>query len=217
MTSFTKLFSPFKIGSLDIKNRMVMSPMETHLCDKEGYVTDEIIAYYKERTLGGVGYITVENTSVDPVGRVNDGMLCIHDDKFISGFKRLTDCIHATSGKIVLQLSHAGKEALPYFTGTKTVSASAIPSPLTKEMPAELSVEGIKATVNKFAESANRAVKAGFDGVEIHMAHGYLVNQFFSPESNVRTDDYGGDTARRSRFARKLSKVSETVYPKIIL
>src|SRR3989339_125581 len=133
MTSFTKLFSPFKIGSLDIKNRMVMSPMETHLCDKEGYVTDEIITYYKERTLGGVGYITVENTSVDPVGRVNDGMLCIHDDKFIPGFKKLTDGIHAVGGKIVLQLSHAGKEALPYFTGTKTVSASAIPSPLPKE------------------------------------------------------------------------------------
>lgn len=204
MTAFTKLFSPFKIGSLDIKNRMVMSPMETHLCDKEGFVTDEIIAYYKERALGGVGYITVENTSVDPVGRVNDGMLCIHDDKFIPGFKKLTDGIHAVGGKIVLQLSHAGKEALPYFTGTKTVSASAIPSPLTKEMPTELTAEGIKTTVNKFTESANRAVKAGFDGVEIHMAHGYLVNQFFSPESNARTDDYGGDTVRRSRFAREI-------------
>src|SRR3990170_461726 len=219
MTSFTKLFSPFKIGSLDIRNRMVMSPMETHLCDKEGYVTDEIIAYYKERALGGVGYITVENTAVDPVGRINDGMLCIHDDKFIPGFKKLTDCIHASGGKIVLQLSHAGKEALPYFTGTKTVSASAIPSPLTKEMPTELSVEEIRATVNKFAEGANRVIKAGFDGVEIHMAHGYLVNQFFSPESNVRTDDYGGDTARRSRFAREIvegiRKLAPQEYPVI--
>ncbi|HHT9136456.1 MAG TPA: oxidoreductase [Candidatus Wunengus sp. YC60] len=219
MTSFTKLFSPFRIGSLDIKNRMVMSPMETHLCDKEGFVTDELIAYYKERALGGVGYITVENTTVDPVGRVNDGMLCIHDDKFIPKFKKLTDSIHAVGGKIVLQLSHAGKEALPYFTGTKTVSASAIPSPLTKEMPTELTVEGIKAIVNKFTEGANRAVKAGFDGVEIHMAHGYLVNQFFSPESNTRTDDYGGDTARRSRFAREIveniRKVASKDYPVI--
>ena len=214
MTSFTKLFSPFKIGSLDIKNRMVMSPMETHLCDKEGFVTDEIIAYYKERALGGVGYITVENTSVDPVGRVNDGMLCIHDGKFIPGFKKLTDGIHAVGGKIALQLSHAGKEALPYFTGTKTVSASAIPSPLTKEMPAELTIEGIRATINKFVESASRAVKAGFDGVEIHMAHGYLVNQFFSPESNARTDDYGGDTIRRSRFAREIVEGIRKLVPK---
>jgi len=214
MTSFTKLFSPFKIGSLEIRNRMVMSPMETHLCDKEGFITDEIIAYYKERAVGGVGYITVENTAVDPVGRVNDGMLCIHDDKFIPGFKKLTDCIHASGGKIVLQLSHAGKEALPYFTGTKTVSASTVPSPLTKEMPTELSVEEIKAAVNKFVECTNRAVKAGFDGVEIHMAHGYLVNQFFSPESNVRTDDYGGDTARRSRFAREIVEGIRKLAPK---
>ena len=219
MTAFPKLFSSFKIGSLNIKNRMVMSPMETHLCDKEGFVTEEIIAYYKERALGGVGYITLENTSVDPAGRVNDGMLCIHDDKFIAGLKMLTDCIHVVGGKVVLQLSHAGKEALPYYTGLKTVSPSAIPSPLTKEMPKELTIEEIKSIVNKFTDGAERAVKAGFDGVEIHMAHGYLVNQFLSPESNIRTDDYGGDTIRRSRFAREIveniRKQSPKDYPVI--
>jgi 2,4-dienoyl-CoA reductase-like NADH-dependent reductase (Old Yellow Enzyme family)/NADPH-dependent 2,4-dienoyl-CoA reductase/sulfur reductase-like enzyme len=204
MTAFPKLFSPFKIGSLSMENRMVMSPMETHLCDKEGFVTEELIAYYKVRALGGVGYITLENTAVDPAGRVNDGMLCIYDDKFISGLKKLADSIHAVGGKVVIQLSHAGKESLPYFTGLKPVAPSAIPSPLTKEMPMELTVEAINAIINKFAEGADRAVKAGFDGVEIHMAHGYLVNQFLSPESNVRTDDYGGDTARRSRFAREI-------------
>lgn len=204
MTIFPKLFSPFKIGSLAIKNRMVMSPMETHLCDKEGFVTEEIIAYYKERILGGIGYITLENTSVEPAGRVNDGMLCIHDDKFILGLKRLTDSIHAIDGKIVIQLSHAGKEALPYFTNLEPVAPSAIPSPLTKQMPRELSAAEVRSMVNKFAEAADRAVKAGFDGVEIHMAHGYLVNQFLSPESNIRTDDYGGDTHRRSRFAKEI-------------
>ncbi|MDN3514033.1 MAG: FAD-dependent oxidoreductase [Candidatus Brocadia sp.] len=214
MTAFPKLFSPFKIGSLSIKNRMVMSPMETHLCDKEGFVTEEIIAYYKERALGGVGYITLENTAVNPAGRVNDGMLCIHDDKFLPGLQRLTDCIHAAGGKIVLQLSHAGKEALPYFTGLQPVAPSAIPSPLTKEMPKELSVEEIRDLIAKFAEGAGRAVKAGFDGVEIHMAHGYLVNQFLSPESNVRTDDYGGDTARRSRFAREIVESIRRMAPK---
>jgi 2,4-dienoyl-CoA reductase-like NADH-dependent reductase (Old Yellow Enzyme family)/thioredoxin reductase len=178
--------------------------METHLCDKDGFATEEIIAYYRERALGGVGYITIENTAVDPVGRVNDGMLCIHDDKYIPALKKLADVIHEVDGKIVLQLSHAGKEALPYFTGMATVAPSAIPSPLTKEMPREMTVEEIRATVNKFADGAERAAKAGFDGVEIHMAHGYLANQFFSPESNKRTDDYGGDTARRSRFGREI-------------
>lgn len=204
MNAFPKLFSPFQIGSLSAKNRMVMSPMETHLCDKDGFVTEEIVAYYKERALGGVGYITVENTAVDPAGRVNDGMLCIHDDKYIPGLKKLTDCIHAAGGKIVIQLSHAGKEALPYFTGLKPVAPSTIPSPLTKEMPRELTAEEIRDIINKFTQGAVRAIKAGFDGVEIHMAHGYLVNQFLSPESNTRTDDYGGNTARRSRFAREI-------------
>src|SRR5574337_934081 len=98
MTAFPKLFSPFKSGTLTIKNRMVMPPMETHLCNAEGFVTEEIIAYYKERTLGGVGYITVENTAVEPAGRVNAGMLCIYDDKFITGLKKLTDCIHDAGG-----------------------------------------------------------------------------------------------------------------------
>lgn len=204
MTEFPKLFSPFKIGSLSMKNRMVMSPMETHLCDKEGFVTEEIISYYKERALGGVGYITMENTAVDPSGRVNNGMLCIYEDKFIPGLKKLTDSIHAAGGKIVIQLSHAGKEALPYFTGLKPVAPSAIPSPLTKEMPKELTIEEIRDLITKFTEGAARAIEAGFDGIEIHMAHGYLVNQFLSPESNVRTDEYGGDTVRRSRFAREI-------------
>lgn len=181
-----------------------MSPMETHLCDKEGFVTEEIIAYYRERASGGVGYITVENTAVEPAGRVNDGMLCIYDDKFIPGLKKLTDSIHAAGGKVVLQLSHAGKEALPFFTGLEPVAPSPVPSPLTKHMPKELTADQIRATVNKFTEGADRAVKAGFDGIEIHMAHGYLVNQFLSPESNIRTDDYGGDTIRRSRFAREI-------------
>jgi 2,4-dienoyl-CoA reductase-like NADH-dependent reductase (Old Yellow Enzyme family)/thioredoxin reductase len=181
-----------------------MSPMETHLCDKEGFVTEEIIAYYRERALGGAGYITVENTAVEPVGKVNDGMLCIYDDKFIPGLKKLANCIHAADGKIVLQLSHAGREALPYFTGLEPVAPSPLASPLTKHLPKELTIDQIKSTVNKFTEGAGRAAKAGFDGVEIHMAHGYLVNQFLSPESNIRTDDYGGDTTRRSRFAREI-------------
>lgn len=204
MSAFPKLFSPFKLGSLSVKNRMVMSPMETHLCDTEGFVTEELIAYYKERAVGGVGYITLENTAIDPAGRVNNGMLCIHDDTYIPGLKKLTDCIHDAGGKIVIQLSHAGKEALPYFTGLQPVAPSAIPSPLTKEMPRELTAEEIRDIISKFIQGAVRAISAGFDGIEIHMAHGYLVNQFLSPESNARTDDYGGSTARRSRFAQEI-------------
>lgn len=88
MSAFPKLFSPFKLGSLSVKNRIVMSPMETHLCDTDGFVTEELIAYYKERAVGGVGYITLENTAIDPAGRVNNGMLCIHDNTYIPGLKK---------------------------------------------------------------------------------------------------------------------------------
>jgi len=204
MTAFPKLFCPFRIGNLETRNRMVMSPMETHLCDKDGFVTKELISYYKERALGGVGYITVENTAVDPVGRVNDGMLCIHDNTFVPGLKTLADAVHAVDGKIVLQLSHAGREALPYYTGQETVAPSAIPSPLTKQVPRELTIDEVRDTIQKFIKAAKRVVDAGFDGIEIHMAHGYLVNQFLSPESNIRTDEYGGDTRGRVKFGKEI-------------
>ena len=99
MNHFPKLFSPFKIGSMELKNRIVMPAMETHLCDEEGFVTDAIISYYSERIKGGVGYVTVENTAIDPAGRLNDGMLCIFEDKFTAGLKKLTDAVHEVGRK----------------------------------------------------------------------------------------------------------------------
>lgn len=214
MTQFPKLFSPFKIGSMDLKNRIVMPAMETHLCDAEGFVTDEIISYYCERIKGGVGYVTIENTGVDPAGRLNDGMLCIHDDTFMDGFKRLAEEIHKLDGKIVVQLSHGGKEALTYFTGLEPVSASAIPSPLTRQHPRELTIDEIHEIVKKFTDGARRVLEAGVDGIEIHMAHGYLVNQFLSPESNHRTDEYGGNTENRTRFSVDIVKAIREITPK---
>lgn len=213
MAHFPKLFSPFKIGSMDLKNRIVMPAMETHLCDAEGFVTDEIISYYCERIKGGVGYITIENTGVDPAGRLNDGMLCIYDDKFRNGFKRLADEIHKIEGKIVVQLSHGGREALTYFTGLEPVAPSAIPSPLTRQKPRELTIDEIHDIVQKFADGAKRVYDAGVDGIEVHMAHGYLVNQFLSPESNTRTDEYGGNTENRTRFAVEIAKAIRAVVP----
>ena len=204
MESFPRLFSPFRIGSMEIKNRIVLPAMETHLCDKDGFVTDEVISYYRERAKGGAGYGTVENISVDPEGRINDGMMCIHDDKYVDGLKRLADEVHKVGGKVVIQLNHAGKEALKFCTGVDPVAPSPIPSPLTRTMPRELSAAEIGEIIKRFADGAERVVRAGADGVEIHMAHGYLVNQFFSPETNKRLDDYGGNTDRRSRFAREI-------------
>ncbi len=214
MPRFPKLFSPFKIGSMEVKNRIVMPAMETHLCDKEGFVTPEVISYYRARTKGGVGYITVENTSIDPAGRINDGMLCIHEDKYVDGLKRLTEEVHRVGGKVVIQLNHAGKEALTYFTGMESVAPSPIPSPLTRTVPRELTVPEIEAIVERFTSGAERVFNAGADGVEIHMAHGYLVCQFLSPESNIRTDHYGGSTEGRARFAVEIVKSIRSKVPK---
>ncbi len=213
MESYPRLFSPFRIGSMDVKNRIVLPAMETHLCDKDGFVTDEVISYYRERVKGGVGYVTVENVSIDPAGRINDGMLCIHDDKYIDGLRRLVDEVHRIGGKIVIQLNHAGKEALTVYTGSEPVSASAIPSPLTKVMPRELSPGEIGEVVERFGLGAERVFRAGADGVEVHMAHGYLVNQFLSPESNTREDGYGGNTDSRTRFAKEIVEAIRTKVP----
>lgn len=213
MSHFPKLFSPFKIGSMELKNRIVMPAMETHLCDKDGFVTDEIISYYCARIKGGVGYVTIENTGVDPAGRLNDGMLCIHNDDFIAGFKRLADEIHKLDGKIVVQLSHGGREALTYYTSLEPIAPSAIASPLTRQMPRELTIEEIPEIVKKFADGAKRVLDAGVDGIEVHMAHGYLVNQFLSPEANTRTDDYGGNTEKRTRFAVEIVKAIREKIP----
>jgi len=214
MPHFPNLFSPFKIGSMAVKNRIVMPAMETHLCDKEGFVTSEVISYYRARAKGGVGYITVENTSIDPAGRINDGMLCIHEDKYVDGLKRLVEEVHRVGGKVVIQLNHAGKEALAYFTGMESVSPSPIPSPLTRTVPRELAIPEIEAIVDKFTRGAERVFRAGADGVEIHMAHGYLVCQFLSPESNIRTDRYGGDTEGRARFAVEIVQSIRSKVPK---
>ncbi|MDI6761153.1 MAG: FAD-dependent oxidoreductase, partial [Candidatus Brocadiaceae bacterium] len=214
MPHFPNLFSPFKIGSMVVKNRIVMPAMETHLCDKEGFVTSEVISYYRARAKGGVGYITVENTSIDPAGRINDGMLCIHEDKYVDGLKLLVEEVHRAGGKVVIQLNHAGKEALTYFTGMESVSPSPIPSPLTRTVPRELAIPEIEAIVDKFAQGAERVFRAGADGIEIHMAHGYLVCQFLSTESNIRTDRYGGDTEGRAGFAVEIVQAIRSKVPK---
>jgi 2,4-dienoyl-CoA reductase-like NADH-dependent reductase (Old Yellow Enzyme family)/NADPH-dependent glutamate synthase beta subunit-like oxidoreductase len=199
---------------MEVKNRIVMPAMETHLCDKEGLVTPEVISYYRARARGGVGYITVENTSVDPAGRINDGMLCIHEDRFIEGLKRLVEEVHRAGCKIVIQINHAGKEALKHFTGMESVAPSPIPSPLTRTVPRELTLPEVETLVERFTQGAERVLKAGADGVEIHMAHGYLVCQFLSPESNTRTDRYGENTEGRARFAVEIVKAIRTRVPK---
>ena len=201
MASFKKLFSPFKIGNLELKNRIVMPPMATNFAGEDGFVNDRHTAYYVRRIQGGVGYITFEHTGVLRQGRAFPNMALIDSDQHIPPFKKLVEAIHKENGKILIQINHAGRQTSSSITGSPIVAPSAIPCPVRKEMPRELSLEEIQKIIEAFGEAARRVKEAGTDGVEIHMAHGYLINQFLSPFSNKREDDYGGDADRRMRMA----------------
>jgi 2,4-dienoyl-CoA reductase-like NADH-dependent reductase (Old Yellow Enzyme family)/thioredoxin reductase len=204
MHTFEMLFSPIKIGTMEVKNRIVMPAMATSLADKEGRFTEELIAYYAERAEGGAGYITVEHTCVHPSGKAHERMLCLHDHQYMEGFAALAESVHQHGTKLVIQLNHAGRQTLSTITGEQIVAPSAVPCPILKEVPKALSVEEIALLVETFSEAALLAKEAGCDGVEFHMAHGYLLCQFLSPYSNQRQDQYGGSTRNRTRFALEI-------------
>lgn len=195
------LFSPCRIGTIKIKNRLVMPPMQTGYADHQGFITDRQIDYYVERAKGGVGLIIFEHTGVLEQGKASPNMTLICNDGHIPGFKKLISAIHQEGTKIAVQLNHAGRQTLSEITGTSPVAPSPILCPVYKVIPRELSIEEIYRIADAFAEAAARVKKAGADAVEIHMAHGYLIDGFLSPFSNKRDDEYGGNIQGRSKFA----------------
>ncbi|MFS8084258.1 MAG: FAD-dependent oxidoreductase [Acidobacteriota bacterium] len=208
------LFTPFSIGSLKVKNRIVMPPMATHYASAEGMVTDRQIAYYVERAKGGVGYITVEHTGILQQGKASPKMLLISSDEHAAGIARLIEALHRAGGKAIVQINHAGRQTSSAVTGLPIVGPSPIACPTRNEIPRELSTGEIDEITAAFAVAAQRVKDAGADGVELHMAHGYLLCAFLSPFSNRRTDRYGGDFEGRSRFPRDvLTAVRNQVGP----
>lgn len=194
------LFKPGRIGNVEVRNRLVMPPMGTSYATEGGEVTERLIRYYEARARGGVGLIVVEATCVDyPLSAIIPRQLRIDEDRFIDGLSRLVEALHSHGAKVFLQLFHAGRVARSELAGQPPVAPSPIPAP-GGETPRELSREEIRQIVDKFAQAALRAQKAGFDGVEIHAAHQYLITQFLSPWSNKRQDEYGGDLNGRARF-----------------
>jgi 2,4-dienoyl-CoA reductase-like NADH-dependent reductase (Old Yellow Enzyme family)/thioredoxin reductase len=195
------LFSPCRIGTIKIKNRVSMPPMQTSYADHEGFITDRQIDYYVERAKGGVGLIIFEHTGILKQGSASINMTLICNDGYIPGFKKLISAIHQEGVKIAVQLNHAGRQTFSEITGTSPVAASPIPYLGQKVIPRELSIEEIHGIADAFAEATARVKKAGADVVEIHMAHGYLISGFLSPFSNKREDEYGGNIQGRSKFA----------------
>jgi 2,4-dienoyl-CoA reductase-like NADH-dependent reductase (Old Yellow Enzyme family)/thioredoxin reductase len=209
-TVLKKLFEPAVIGTMKLKNRIVMSPMGTNMANG-GHVNRKILDHYEARARGGVGLIIVEVTGVDsPAGKNTANMLMLDDDKYIPGMAKLIDTIHKYKAKAVLQISHTGRGARIKITGVQPVAPSPVPMPFSSaigyggEMPRELTVAEIKAIEQKYADAAGRAQKAGFDGVMLHGTGYYLIAQFVSSTANVRQDEYGGDLSRRARFPLEL-------------
>jgi 2,4-dienoyl-CoA reductase-like NADH-dependent reductase (Old Yellow Enzyme family)/thioredoxin reductase len=194
-----KFWEPFRIGRMELKNRVVMPPMVTRYAADDGSVTERTKNYYEARARGGAGLIIVEATYVHRQGWAFLNQIGISDDKFIPGLKGLVDVVHRHGAKIAIQLHHGGREAKSTVNGLQPVSASPLPG-MGGETPREMTVDEIAETVAYFADAALRAKTAGFDGVELHGAHGYLIDQFLSPNSNKRTDEYGGSVRNRARF-----------------
>lgn len=211
METFEMLFSPITINQLKIRNRLFMPPMGTQYATIRGEVTDRMIRYYEERGKGGVGLITFEFTYASQGGNVHQNNAGLYGDGMIPGYKRLVDAVHVTGAKICIQLAHAGRRTHSRSIGEIPVAPSPIPR-LNGEVPRELTAEEIQDLVEDFSKAAARAKMAGFDAVMIHMAHGYLINQFLSPRTNKRQDRYGGDPENRARFAIEiLRKIREKV------
>lgn len=203
---YQNLFKEGKIGSLTLKNRIVMPPMGTNLAGFEGEVTDELIAYYEERAKGGTGLIIVEFTCIDyEYGKGFVRQLRLDDDRCIPGMFRLANAVHKYDTKIFVQIHHAGRQSSSaLINGKQIVAPSSVPSTAVGEVPRELTTAEVKELVNKFVQAALRVKQSGFDGVEVHGAHGYLINQFLSPEANLRTDEYGGNFENRMRFLEEI-------------
>ena len=203
---FRKVLEPGKIGKLELRNRIVMAPMVTNYCDHDGHVTERFKAYHEARAKGGVGLIIIEATYVTPSGRGFPNEVGISDDSHIKGLKELTDAVHKHGAKIATQLYHGGRQTHAAVAGRTPVAPSSIACPVCQEVPDELTTEEVKEIVEAFAEGAKRAKEAGFDAVELHGAHGYLLNQFLSPYSNKRTDQYGGSFENRMRMPLEVLK-----------
>ncbi|MCB2296498.1 NADPH dehydrogenase NamA [Clostridium tagluense] len=208
----SKLFSNFKIKDMDLKNRIVMAPMCMDSCnDKDGLANNWHFVHYSTRAIGGVGLIIVESTGIEPGGRITDKDLGIWSEEHVKNLSNIVNECHKYGAKIGIQINHAGRKS-------ETLSYPIIaPSPIAfnehYRLPNEMTKDDIKNTIILFKSAAKRSLAAGFDLLELHGAHGYLIGQFLSPLTNKRKDEYGGSNENRVRFLREIIQAVKTVWP----
>lgn len=214
-SEYRNLLSPLTVKNMTIKNRISMNPMGTNFAEQSGEMSFLHIDYYEQRAQGGTGLIIVENSCVDfPLGYNGTTQLRIDSDNFVPRLFKLCETVHKHGASIALQLNHAGASALSSRINAQPVSASNIPTKVGGEIPRPLTKDEIIKIAKKYADSARRAQIAGFDAVEIHAGHSYLISQFLSPTTNNRTDEFGGSPENRARFANMvITEVRNAVGP----
>ncbi|MRX74284.1 NADPH dehydrogenase NamA [Bacillus lacus] len=206
----TKLFDSYTIKDVTLKNRLVMSPMCMYSSHNEdGQVEDFHLTHYISRAAGGIGLVMVEATAVTPQGRISSRDLGIWSDEHIPGLSKIVNGVKSYGTKTAIQIAHAGRKAT---VDGEIVAPSALAFDERSKTPAELTVERIQETIGAFKDGAERAKKAGFDIIELHAAHGYLINEFLSPLSNHRTDSYGGSKENRYRFLKEIIDAVKEVW-----
>lgn len=206
------LLEPWEIESIRLKNRVVMPPMCMYSAGQDGRATDFHYQHYVSRAVGGIGLIIIEATAVSPEGRISDHDLGLWSDSQIEPLQKIVAACHAYGAKVALQLAHAGRKStcaeLPKY------APSAIDfNPAEYACPSAMTVAEIQEAVRAFGQAAARAARAGFDAVEIHAAHGYLIHEFLSPLSNTRSDAYGGSPEKRSRFLQEVVREVRRNWP----
>ena len=194
------LFDQTTINGMTLQNRLARSATWEGMCDADGKPSQKLLAFYRELARGKVGLIITGYTFVSPEGKQLPGKMGIHSDNFADIMKEMTSGVHKDGGKICIQLVHAGGQTDTTNAGRKPLAPSAIATDQYPEIPAEMTREDIARVVTAFGDGARRAKKWGFDGVQLHGAHGYLINQFLSPLTNQRQDEYGGSIENRCRF-----------------
>ncbi|MGC1454594.1 MAG: NADH:flavin oxidoreductase [Nitrospirota bacterium] len=195
------LLKPLKVRSMTMANRLVMPPMATAKAEPDGKVSQALLDYYAEKSRGGyLSLIIIEHSYITPEGKASENQLSASDDTVIPGIRKLAEVIHSNGSRTAMQINHAGSAAQKEVIGTTPLAPSAVANPRRGDMPRAISRPEISDIVLFFKDAARRVKEAGFDAVEIHSAHGYLLNQFLSPLTNKRTDEYGGDIANRIRI-----------------
>ena len=192
------LLKPLTKGPLQLSNRLVMPPMATEKASSNGMVSEELLAYYNEKTRGGyIGLVIVEHSYIKPEGKVSPRQLSVDQNATVKGLKKLAETIQANGSRAVMQINHAGSNTTEEITGTIPLAPSAVMHPKRKTVPRELNTGEIEDIIAAFGQAALKVKNSGFDGVELHAAHGFLLSQFYSPLTNKRTDHFGGDLTNR--------------------